>query len=87
MVQTSHHKVASFILHFNISPQGYRGRREVRMVNICQNCLHLNPLGNKKCIYCQGACLEISTQNMSGLLLKKTEEKEGKRDEPRKTEV
>jgi len=51
------------------------------MVNVCLDCLRLNPLGNKKCYYCQGVCEEMSAQRLSELMLQKNNAKEEHKEE------
>lgn len=41
------------------------------MINVCQQCSRLNPLGNKQCNYCQGDCLEMKPLDYGQFLVDK----------------
>ena len=45
------------------------------MINVCKNCLRLNPLGEKKCHYCPGDCQEIASQDLAEFWLEQLKKK------------
>ena len=46
------------------------------MINVCSQCLRLNSLGKKKCVYCQSNCAEIESSAYGQFCLSKLK-KEG----------
>ena len=52
------------------------------MINVCTNCLKLNPLGEKKCGYCRHDCQAIKSNDFGGFMLgrqSKNKSKEGQK--------
>lgn len=39
------------------------------MINVCSQCLRLNPLGNKQCNYCQADCQQINAGDLGQLMV------------------
>ncbi|OGY42461.1 MAG: hypothetical protein A2Y67_00295 [Candidatus Buchananbacteria bacterium RBG_13_39_9] len=55
------------------------------MINVCTCCLRINPLGSKRCHYCQGKCQAMKSlaygQFRTGREGKNNEKKEGGNDQ------
>lgn len=52
------------------------------MINVCINCLKLNPLHLGKCHYCGGECEKVNTERLKSFMVEFNQRKQTKEKMP-----
>lgn len=52
------------------------------MINVCVDCLKLNPLHLEKCHYCGGECQKVNTEKSKSYMVEFNQRKQNKGEKP-----